>query len=293
MKTERMHAALALVLVTGAVAVTAGCGAGLPPNELVSARATYARAAQGPAASVDPSDLDTAKKNLDRAESSFKNDGDTYATKDIAYAAARSAELAETHARTTLAMKSKDQVDANAHANETNQAQLTAAELARTKGQLASQNQALATETERRKQAEQRAAQAAADLAKFATVKQDPVRGMVITLSGGVLFESAKWQLLPGAEGKLNEVADALTKQDVTSTIAVEGHTDSQGKDAANQELSQKRADSVRTYLVSRGIAADRITASGFGASRSVADNASPEGRANNRRVEIVVKPKP
>jgi outer membrane protein OmpA-like peptidoglycan-associated protein len=288
MKTETMRTALVLVAVFAA----AGCASTLPPNELVAARSTYARAAQGPASTVALADLDTAKKNLDRAENSFKEDGDTYATKDIAYAAARSAELAEAHARTTLAMKAKDQVNATAHANEKNQAQLTSAELARTKGQLSSQNQALATETERRKEAENRAAQAAADLAKFASVKQDPVRGMVITLSGGVLFESAKWQLLPGAEAKLNEVADALTKQDMTSTIAVEGHTDSQGKDAANQELSQKRAESVRTYLVSRGIAADRITAGGFGASRSIADNASPEGRANNRRVEIVVKPK-
>lgn len=288
MKTGTKRTALVLVAVFAA----AGCASTLPPNELVAARATYARAAQGPAASVAMADLDTAKKNLDRAENTFKDQGDTYATKDLAYAAARSAELAEVRARTTLATKAKDNVNATAQANEKNQAQLTSAELARTKGQLASQNQALATETERRQQAEARAAQAAADLAKFASVKQDPVRGMVITLSGGVLFESAKWQLLPGAEGKLNEVADALTKQDVSSTIAVEGHTDSQGKDAANQELSQKRAESVRTYLVSRGIAADRITASGFGAARSVGDNASPEGRANNRRVEIVVKPK-
>ncbi|HUQ42336.1 MAG TPA: OmpA family protein, partial [Candidatus Limnocylindrales bacterium] len=245
MKTETMGTAVVLLTAFA----LAGCSATLPPNELVTARSTYARAAQGPAASVAPADLDTAKKSLDLAENSFKDDGDTYVTKDLAYAAARSAELAETRARTTLAMKAKDQTNASAHANEKNQAQLTAAELANTKGQLASQSQALATETERRQEAERRAAQAAADLAKFASVKQDPVRGMVITLSGGVLFESAKWQLLPSAQGKLNEVADALTKQDVSSTMVVEGHTDSQGKDAANQELSQKRADAVRTYL--------------------------------------------
>lgn len=289
MKTQTMRTAV--VLLSAFVAV--GCSSTLPPNELVTARSTYARAAQGPAATAAMADLDSAKKNLDLAENVFKEEGDTYAAKDLAYAATRSAELAETRARTALALKAKDQTNASARANETNQAQQTAAELAKTKGQLASQTDALATETERRKQAEARAAQAAADLAKFASVKQDPVRGMVITLSGGVLFESAKWQLLPAAQGKLNEVADALTKQDVNSTMVVEGHTDSQGKDAANQELSQKRAESVRTYLVSRGIAADRITAAGFGPSRSIADNNSPEGRANNRRVEIVVKPKP
>ena len=278
--------------VLAAILTTAGCSATLPPNELVTARANYARASAGPAAQHAPSDLDSAKKTLDTAEAAFKEDGDTAETKDLAYAAARNAEIAESRARSAQANQLKDQTNANLAANEKNRAQLTSAELAAAKGQLATQGQALATEKERREEAERRAAQAAADLAKFASVKQDPVRGMVITLSGGVLFESAKWALLPTAQTKLNDVANALTKQDKDSTIVVEGHTDSQGKADMNQELSQKRAESVRTYLVSRGIAADRITAQGFGPSRSIADNASPEGRANNRRVEIVVKPK-
>ena len=280
-------------LVLAAILTTAGCSATLPPNELVTARANYSRASAGPAAQLAPSDLDSAKKTLDSAEASFKNDGDTPETKDLAYAAARNAEIAESRARTVQANQTKDQTNANLNANEKNRAQVTAAELVAAKGQLATQGQALATERERREDAERRAAQAAADLAKFASVKQDPVRGMVITLSGGVLFESAKWTLLPTAQTKLNDVADALTKQDKDSTMVVEGHTDSQGKADMNQELSQKRAEAVRTYLVSRGIAADRITAQGFGPTRSIADNASPEGRANNRRVEIVVKGKP
>ncbi len=114
---------------------------------------------------------------------------------------------------------------------------------------------------------------------------------MVITLSGGVLFASNRSDLLPGAQAKLNDVAAALTKQDAESKISVEGHTDSQGDASYNQELSQRRAQSVRDYLVSRGIAADRVSAQGFGLTRPIADNASPEGRANNRRVEIVVQP--
>ena len=115
---------------------------------------------------------------------------------------------------------------------------------------------------------------------------------MVITLNGSVLFTSAKWELLPAAQLKLNDVAKALTEQDPDSKMVVEGHTDSQGMAASNQELSQKRAQAVRDYLVSRGIAADRITAEGFGSTRGVAGNDTAEGRANNRRVEIVVKPK-
>jgi outer membrane protein OmpA-like peptidoglycan-associated protein len=97
--------------------------------------------------------------------------------------------------------------------------------------------------------------------------------------------------LLPTAEVKLNAVATALIKEDPLSTMVVEGHTDSQGAEGDNQELSQRRAESVRDYLVSRGVAGDRITAQGFGESRSIADNSSAEGRANNRRVEIVVQP--
>jgi outer membrane protein OmpA-like peptidoglycan-associated protein len=97
--------------------------------------------------------------------------------------------------------------------------------------------------------------------------------------------------LLPGARVKLGEVADALSKQDPLSKIVVEGHTDSQGGVSYNQDLSQHRAQAVLDYLVSRGVSADRVSAQGFGSTRSVADNNSPEGRANNRRVEIVVQP--
>lgn len=96
-------------------------------------------------------------------------------------------------------------------------------------------------------------------------------------------FASAKWDLLPAAQLKLNDVANALTKEDPTSKMVVEGHTDSQGAPAYNQDLSQHRAQAVRDYLVTRGIAADRITAQGFGSGRSIADNNSPEeiGRAH------------
>jgi outer membrane protein OmpA-like peptidoglycan-associated protein len=176
------------------------------------------------------------------------------------------------------------------HSAETTQAKATSAQLGRANQQLAAQGQTIANEKEARLAAEKRAAQAAADLAKFASVKQE-ARGMVITLSGGVLFASAKSDLLPEAQVKLNSVAESLTQQDPDSKMVVEGHTDSQGGVSYNQDLSQRRAQTVRDYLVSRGIAADRVTSQGFGSSRSVADNKSPEGRANNRRVEIVVSP--
>ena len=181
--------------------------------------------------------------------------------------------------------------------DEKNTVALTSAELGRTRAQLTAQGTALQVqgaalleEKARREEADKRALQAQADLAKFATVKQE-TRGMVITLSGSVLFASAKWDLLPSAQVRLNDVATALTKEDPLSKMVVEGHTDSQGAEAYNQDLSQHRAQVGRDYLVTRGIASDRITAQGFGPTRAIADNKSPEGRANNRRVEIVVLP--
>ncbi len=147
----------------------------------------------------------------------------------------------------------------------------------------------LDAEKVKRAEAEARAAKALANLADMAAVKEE-ARGLVITLSGQVLFASGKSALLPAAQKALDNVAEAL-KANPGRNIIVEGYTDSQGARAMNDQLSQDRANSVRTYLVSRGIASEIITARGYGPDRPVADNASPEGRANNRRVEIVLSP--
>jgi outer membrane protein OmpA-like peptidoglycan-associated protein len=284
-----------LLTFTGAAA----CTTSVAPPELVNARTVYDRAAHGPTAQVDPTDLHTAKESLEAAEHSFDRDGDTQDTRDLGYTAGRRIETAETRARAMMAVAETEKIVAQMHASTATQAQLSSAELGRANQALASQNAeiqaqgaALQTEVQRRQAAEKRAAQAAADLARIASVKQE-TRGMVITLSGSVLFTSGSATLLPEAQLKLNDVADALTKQDPESKMVVEGHTDSQGSASSNQDLSQRRAQSVRDYLVSRGIAGDRVTAQGFGPTRAIADNASAEGRANNRRVEIVVQQKP
>lgn len=70
--------------------------------------------------------------------------------------------------------------------------------------------------------------------------------------------------------------------------VEVAGHTDSRGSDAYNMRLSERRADVVRNYLISKGIAADRLSAKGYGESQPIADNATDEGRFKNRRVELV-----
>jgi outer membrane protein OmpA-like peptidoglycan-associated protein len=135
---------------------------------------------------------------------------------------------------------------------------------------------------------EKRTAAALAELAKLAAVKEEE-RGLVVTLSGGVLFRSAESTLLSSAQVKLGQVANALLSVRARNLI-VEGHTDSQGSESYNQGLSQRRADAVRDYLVQKGYPADRIQSRGKGEGSPIAANTSPEGRANNRRVEIIIE---
>ena len=283
-----------------ALASVAGCAAAMPPQDLVTARATYARASAGPAANLDPGALHSASDSLQIAEASYATDGDTQGTRDLAYVADRRGQIAEARGQTVQLTQQQAGTLTTMHSEETAQAQSSSAQLGRANAQIALQgqsiqnkNQQIDAERDRRQDAEKRATQAAADLAAFASVKQDAVRGMVITLSGAVLFASNKSDLLPSAQLKLNEVAEALIKNDSDSQMVVEGHTDSQGGADYNMDLSRRRAQTVRDYLVSRQIAADRIIATGFGLTRPIADNTSAEGRANNRRVEIVVKPTP
>ena len=130
------------------------------------------------------------------------------------------------------------------------------------------------------------------DLAAIAAVKEE-ARGMVITLSGSVLFASGKFALLNTAMTKLDQVAEALKAQDADKRMVVEGHTDSQGSDKVNQPLSLNRGNAVRDYLVTRGVATEKITAVGMGSTRPILDNKSAENRANNRRVEIIISAAP
>ena len=113
-------------------------------------------------------------------------------------------------------------------------------------------------------------------------------RGEVMTLSGDA-FASGQSGLLPEARANLQRVVEFVQRAP-SSPVLIEGHTDAQGSANANQVLSQKRADAVRAALIEDGVEASRITASGVGEDRPVADNSSAGGRARNRRVEIIVQ---
>jgi outer membrane protein OmpA-like peptidoglycan-associated protein len=312
MKTKDKSLIVTITLA-GAFAGSMGACATTAPEQLVQARNAYAVSSGGLAAKLTPTELYDAKNALDRADKEFADHGDTYECRDYAYIAERKVELADARARTeadrtviaeavkagvvvrdaqvksgqialasTRAELKEERQDNTTTTNAlraTNNAQ--GQELDKTAAQLEAEKQARVT-------AEASLAGAMKDLAAVAAVKED-ARGMIITLSGSVLFVSNKYALLNTAMIKLDQVAEALKAQGSDKRMVVEGHTDSQGSDKINQPLSLNRATAVRDYLVSRGVPSERISAVGMGSSKPIADNLSPENRANNRRVEIII----
>src|ERR1700722_14712101 len=116
---------------------------------------------------------------------------------------------------------------------------------------------------------------------------QETARGLIVNMSD-VLFDTAKYTLKPEAREKLAKVSGILLAYP-NLKVQVEGYTDNVGGDQYNLTLSQQRGDAVRAYLVSQGVSPDNITATGYGMSNPVADNATSAGRAQNRRVNLVV----
>jgi outer membrane protein OmpA-like peptidoglycan-associated protein len=317
-----------LTLLAGA-GLMAGC-ATVIPMELASAREAYRQASNGPAARLAPAELHVASQALARAEQSFQKDAGSYRTRDLAYVAHRKSELAaataaiameqdsqaragrdyqatqaalladsqqdlgRTRRALTASEQSGDRAAADLDQTRSDLAasqvsgDLVAQDLDRTRTALAVKSERLGAEQEARLAAEQRAALAQAALAKLAEVREEP-RGLVITLSGSVLFATNRSALLPAARTRLDRVAEVLLTH-AERNVTVEGHTDSRGSNSHNIELSQGRADAVRDYLVLRGYQADLVKAQGLGEGHPVADNATAEGRANNRRVEIIIQ---
>jgi OOP family OmpA-OmpF porin len=108
-----------------------------------------------------------------------------------------------------------------------------------------------------------------------------------VAIGEKVQFATGSAEILPVSHGLLDEVARLLTDNPQIELLQVEGHTDSTGTAALNRRLSQQRAESVMKYLASKGVAAGRMQAKGFGPDKPIADNASDDGREKNRRVEF------
>ena len=130
------------------------------------------------------------------------------------------------------------------------------------------------------------------NLQSFKEINEDILLEPLVKGAGIVLnnmyFEFKSYKLLPESKYELNRIIEIM-RENPTLTIAVGGHTDIIGSDAANLKLSKQRAESVVDYLAQRGIPRSRLVAKGYGRSRPVASNKTEEGRKKNRRVEIEV----
>jgi outer membrane protein OmpA-like peptidoglycan-associated protein len=116
---------------------------------------------------------------------------------------------------------------------------------------------------------------------------RDTARGLVVNMSD-VLFDSGKYTLRPLAREKLAKISGIVLGYP-SLKLAVEGNTDSVGTESFNQQLSEQRAEGVRSYLTQQGVPASSTTATGFGKNRPIASNDTSEGRQQNRRVELIV----
>jgi outer membrane protein OmpA-like peptidoglycan-associated protein len=279
--------------------VALACASTGPTPELMDARRAYDNARAAPQAKYTPDRVLEAKQALEQAERAHQDDAGSREEKDLAYIATRRAELAVVYGDYELDRRNREAADVNYRQRQDQlrrDAEGTAAqsqrELQGTRDRLGTVQTSLVQEQQARRKAESAAAAAMASLAEVAKVKEES-RGTVITLDGSVLFVSGKSDLLPIAQKKLDDVAKALNDTNESQKITIEGHTDSNGNDDSNLRLSRDRAEAVRSYLVSRGVKSERVEAVGKGETTPVASNDTAEGRANNRRVEIIVQKAP
>jgi len=220
------------------------------------------------------SDLDQARASLNQADSAFQQKRPPQQVNQLAYLALRHAQagearISEARARQEVAkaQEERNHIQLQARERETESAKAEAA---------TARNTAAAAQSE--------LASARQELNELQAKQTD--RGLVMTLSD-VLFDTGKATLKPGATRDLDRLAHAL-KDNANTKVKIEGYTDSVGSDSYNQELSERRARAVADALQMRGVPADRYQVEGLGKEYPVATNATPAGRQQNRRVEIV-----
>jgi len=304
-------------------AALGACGGAVPSTQLVDARLAYQQATAGNAAQYAPGSLLEARRALDTAEIAYRNSRDRDYQRYTAHVALRQAQIATERGDAIAARAAYDREQAARRAELERQAAAARAERARAEQELARRRdaelaqrraeqelaqrdaelaqrdaqhkaeqqahaQSDAALAARAEQAERERNEALASLRELAAI-QETERGLVITLAGSLLFRTDESTLLPVAQQRLDQVATALRTLAGGQKLVIEGHTDSVGTSDYNRRLSGARAEAVRAYLVSRGVAPEQIVAVAKGEDEPVAPNSTPEGRANNRRVEIVI----
>jgi outer membrane protein OmpA-like peptidoglycan-associated protein len=272
-------------LLTGlGLALALGACASMPqPNAaLENARAAVQSAEADPNVQrYSALDLEAAKKDLAIAEDANLHHKDAEVNQP-AYLALQNARLAQAHAaakaddaRVAAGQAERDQIMLAARTREASNANRAAANA----------NQAKDAALNERDAANQEAARAQAELEQL---KATPTpRGSVMTL-GDVLFDTGRAELKSGATRKLDQLVQFLVEHP-ERRVQIDGFTDSVGSDSYNEELSQRRADSVKAALLSRGVDASRISTEGYGKAYPVANNNDSGGRQLNRRVEVVI----
>ena len=271
-----MKARTRILISVGSALGIAACASVPQPNAALEGARTEVQTAQANPNVVKYAalDLQAAEKQLDVAQAAYLRH-DEPAIAQPAYLATQSARLAEAHA----AAKADDARVAAGRA-ERDKIQLDA----RTR-QVDTANMAANVAVEQRDQATEQAARLQAEVDQL---KAKPTsRGLVLTL-GDVLFDTGKSQLNPGAARKLDQLAQFLNEHP-QRRVQIDGFTDSVGSESYNQTLSQRRADAVKSALITRGIDGSRIGSQGYGEGFPVADNADSGGRQLNRRVEVVI----
>jgi len=258
------------LLAAMAVAMTfAGCASTPTTNPALENARTAVRSAE-----ADPNvamytalDLQAAKNELQDAESAAMKH-DEAAIAQPAYLAAQTARLA--------------QIKASAKADD---ARVAAGQTERDRIQLSARTTEVDSAKLARDQANRKASALQSEVDALNAKPTD--RGLVLTL-GDVLFDTGKAGLNPGASRNLDHLVQFLTEHD-DRRVEIDGYTDSVGTDSFNLDLSQRRADTVKAVLVSRGIDSSRIVSRGYGKEFEVASNSEASGRQLNRRVEIVI----
>lgn len=263
----------------GLALVAAACAPPVEtPQELRSARDAYSEASRGPAATQAPSMLVEARVALEQAEAAFRDRGNTQEVRDKAYVAQRKAETA-----TMIAMAIHYEKRAeDARVAQAMLVDRTTRELQAVHDRLKAQDMAVI-------QAEARANAALESLQSTAHVSQQE-RGLVIRIGVGDLFEPGATILSEDGAGTLAKVTELL-RATPDRRARIEGYTDTRGPSEQNRILSAAQADAVRDYLATHGVGVERLSAVGKGEQSPVAPNRTEAGRAENRRVEIVVTP--
>lgn len=315
MKPTRLPlAALAAAAVLGLAACQS-----LPPEnaDIAAASRALSQARSHPAAARAASvELDRAQQALQRAQSAWADRRDDEETRHLAYLARRRAEVALALAtqaaaeerigqagaereRARLQARTREAEAAQRAAQQAQaQAQSAQASAQSAQGQAQQSQQEAEAARQRAAQAQQLAeaerARAAQQAERAASLERDlqslqaksTQRGLVVTL-GDVLFATGQATLQPGALRSAQQLAGVL-QQYPERRVLVEGFTDSQGSEAMNLDLSQRRAEAFRRALLDAGVAADRIELRAHGEAYPVADNATAAGRQQNRRVEVL-----